>query len=199
MNGIDKIIDRILDEAKVESEKIISIAAGEAKSLLEDLKEAADRDAAAVKDEGRALAQSKAERLSGTAESERKREILKAKQELIDEAFSRALKLIRELPRKDHINFLAKRAVSALTDGTDKIILNASDRTEIAQELLAEINSAAAARGLRTEVALSDTVGTFQGGLIVVHGKVETNATVDALLRNLRETMAGEIADRLFG
>ncbi len=198
MNGIDKIINRIIDEAKSESSKILSDAKKEADEMLKSFKEVAKLEAEEIINQGKAQSAAKVERLEGSAELDNKRVVLQTKQNLIDQAFSRARGLIQQLPSNEYVSFLTDLAASALVDGNEQIVLNSNDLDLHSKEVLEGVNRRARELGLPANITLSQKVGKFDGGLIVERGKVETNCTVDALLRNLRDKMSAEVADKLF-
>ena len=123
MNGIDKIIERILNEADLDRKSILSKAEGEAKEIYQSLKDKADAEALDIVNRGRKQAGKMIERSEGSSELESRSMLLDTKQKLIDQAFQRAKGMLLELPVDEYTSLLAGLAAPALTSGSEEIIL----------------------------------------------------------------------------
>jgi V/A-type H+-transporting ATPase subunit E len=199
MNGIDKIVERILDKAELDRRSILSKAEAEAKEILGGLKEMAEAEADNIIELGKEQARKILERSEGASVLESRNMLLAAKQELIDKAFLRAKGLLLQLPDEEYTSLLAKLAAPSLTAGNEEITLGQADLMHHESAVRRKINEIAAQKGLEPGVTISPAAGDFEGGLIIRQGNVETNCTFDAILRMLRDDMAGEIAGILFG
>jgi len=197
MNGIDKIIERILNEADLDRKSILSKAEGEAKEIYQSLKDKADAEALDIVNRGREQALRIIERSEGSSELESRSMLLDTKQKLIDQAFQRAKGMLLELPDDEYTSLLAGLAAPALTSGSEEIILGQSDLRRKAA-VRKKINGKATEKGLPGKVTVSPQAGDFEGGLIVRQGNIETNCTFDTILRMLRDSMAGDVAGILF-
>ena len=131
------------------------------------------------------------ERLAGSADMERRQMLLGAKQACIDEAFDRAARALRSLPREEYIALLARTAASAGA-GDEEIVLSAADREQVGQAVVDAANANGAA------FTLSDETRELGGGLVLKRGKVEVNCAFETQLRQLRQEMASDVARVLF-
>jgi len=198
MNGIDNIIERILNEADLDRKSILSKAEDEANEIYQSLKEKADAAALEIVSRGKEQAHRIIERAQGSSELESRSMLLDTKQKLIDRAFQRAKSMLLGLPDDEYTSLLAELASSSLTTGSEEIILGQNDLRR-ADAVRLKINGKAAGKGLPGKVTVSPSAGDFEGGLIVRQGNIETNCTFDAILRMLRDGMAADIAGILFG
>lgn len=191
MNGLEKINDHIRRDGQAEVDAILA-EAGKRIEVAQAGYEAQVRqltaDAAAKRKQ---MVAERLERLAGSADMERRQMLLGAKQACIDEAFDRAAKALRELPRDEYVALLARTAVAAGT-GCEEIVLSAADRENIGQAVVSAANAGGAA------FTLSDETRELGGGLVLKKGKVEVNCAFETQLRQLRQKMAADVARALF-
>lgn len=199
MNGIDKITARIEADAVAEAAALAQETQSRcAQIAAEAEKQAQERYWLRVR-EGMKSVEDRAARLASTADMEAKKNILAFKQETVASAFDEAKKQILAMPKTEYAAFLADKAAAASVSGDEELIFNAKDRESIGADVTAAANAALAAAGKTAALTMAKQTGDFSGGLIVRRGSITTNCTVDALLEQARETMAGELAVLLFG
>ena len=191
MNGLEKINAHIQRDGKAEVDAILAEAGkrievaqagyrAQARQLTADAQVRRERTVA-----------EQLERLAGSADMERRQMLLGAKQACIDEAFDRAARALRALPREEYVALLAKTAVAAGT-GCEEIVLSAADRENVGPAVVSAANAGGAA------FTLSDETRELGGGLVLKKGKVEINCAFDTQLRQLRQEMASDVAHTLF-
>ena len=193
MNGIDKIAARIVSDAQQEASAMIT----DTKARAAEMKDAADRHAAEMRktllSENEAEAEKQYSLLVASAETDAKKETLRFKQELLTEAFDRAVLYLRNLDGDRYTHLLFELAKKASETGSEAIILNAEDRTKYGGALMDEIRSAGLA------LTLSEETRPIIGGLILSQGRIEVNCALDRLAELRRNELAGEAARLLFG
>ena len=192
MNGIDKVAARIVSDAQQEAAALKA----EAQTRSAELKDAADRHAAELRktllNEGEGEAEKQYALLIAAAETDAKKETLRVKQDLLNEAFDRAVLYLRSLDEPRYVRLLSNLAQKASETGHEAIILNSEDRAKFGNALMDEINSA----GLR--LTLSEETRPIVGGLILSQGRIEVNCALDRLAALHRSELAGEAARLLF-
>lgn len=199
MNGIDKITARIEADAVAEAAALAQETQSRCAQIAADAeKQAQERYWLRVR-EGMKSVEDRAARLASTADMEAKKSILAFKQETVASAFDAAKAQLLSMPKAEYAAFLADKAAAASVSGDEELIFNAKDRESCGADVTAAANAALAAAGKTAALTMAAETGDFCGGLIVRRGSVTTNCTVDALLEQARETMAGEIAALLFG
>ena len=227
MNGIEKITQRMEDDAQREINEVLTAARARADELTRRSREQADKESAAIAARGESAAAEREKRLESMAEMESRKLVLSAKQEVLDEAFSMALEKLCTLPDEEYIELLAALAVKAARTGREKVIFSQKDRNRVGKAVVTRANDALARRvapklpGDLTDTragAILDKVVTgasailagtgmltlaeetrpIKGGIVLSDGDVETNCTFETLVRLQRENISGEVAKVLF-
>ena len=227
MNGIEKITQRMEDDAQREINEVLTAARAQADELTRRSREQADKESAAIVARGESAAAEREKRLESMAEMESRKLVLAAKQEVLDEAFTMALEKLCTLPDEEYIELLAALAVKAARTGREKVIFSQKDRNRVGKAVVTRANDALARKvapklpGDLTDTkagAILDKVVTgasailagtgmltlaeetrpIKGGIILSDGDVETNCTFETLVRLQRENISGEVAKVLF-
>lgn len=227
MNGIEKITQRMEDDAQREINEVLTAARAQAEEIARRSREQADRESAAIAARGESAAAEREKRLESMAEMESRKLVLAAKQEVLDEAFTMALEKLCTLPDEEYIELLAALAVKAARTGREKVIFSRKDRNRVGKAVVTRANDALARKvaprllGDLTDTkagAILDKVVTgasailagtgmltlaeetrpIKGGIILSDGDVETNCTFETLVRLQRENISGEVAKVLF-
>ncbi len=198
MKGTEKIIAHIQAEADTAAKKTIDRAAAEAEKIRAESFKAALTEYEGLIKQGDAECE---DILSGSrriAEMEAKKSVLAVKQEMVEAAFRAARERIINMPREDYVQFLARMAASASADGTEEIVLNACDKAELGRAVCKRANELLAADGKLGKLTLSEDTADISGGVIVRFGGIETNCSIDALIRQQRSALAAPVAQLLF-
>ena len=228
MNGIEKITARIQQDASADLDAIRAQAEEQAAQIRSQYEAQAKAEAEKAAESCRQAAQQQLERLEGAAEMEAKTRLLTAKQACIDRAFERAREHLLSMPEAEYVELLAKLAVRSSATGREEVVLNERDRAAVGQKVVARANQllaqavapdlpeelkASKAGGILTKVVtganallqgtamltLAADTAEIQGGLILRDGQVEVNCAFETQLRLLRESLAGPVAQILFG
>ena len=198
MDGIDRITARIRNDAEVESAEAIARAESEVKEMLNGYDQEAVRRAEEVTRRSALQADLHHKRREAVAELEARKEVLAAKQEMLDIVFARVPRAIYKLPDRGYIDYLAKLAVQHSRTGKEQILLSKRDLDEHGAAVLPAINALLAAEGKKTGMTLSDETVEIAGGLILRDGDIEVNCAIETLLHFIREELSGEVAEILF-
>ena len=221
MKGIEKITARIQQDASAEIESIRQEAEAQAAKRREEYEAQARTEAEKAAESCKQAAQQRLERLEGAAEME-------AKTKLIDEAFAKAKEQLLTMPEADYVELLAKLAVRSAVTGQEELVFNDRDRAAVGGKVVARANQLLAqavapnlpaelkeskAGSILTKVVtganallqgtamltLAADTADIEGGLILRDGQVEVNCAFETQLRLLRESLAGQVAQILFG
>lgn len=196
MDGIEKIIDRISSDAQREIDDVLAKARAEAEKITAEYQAQAQAQADEILSRGEQAAVERGERLASVAQLECRKEVLQAKQEVIDEAFQLALKKLTQLPQEEYVALLSDLAVKAAAKGNEALIFSVADRARVGKAVVVAANQKLGERGRLT---LSQETRPMQGGFILSDGVVEVNCTFETLVRLQRETLSTQVADVLFG
>jgi len=198
MSGIDKITVRIRSDAEAETEEAVALAKREAEEVIKRYDEEAEKQADELVRRGTSQAAERLKRLEGVAELESGKHILAVKQEMLDEAFTRAAKAIASLPDEKYVDFLSKLAARYARTGNEQILLSKKDLEKYGDRILAASKTAYAGSGKKASFTLSKETVDIDGGLILKEGDVEVNCAIKTIVYFMRDTISVEVADVLF-
>ncbi len=191
MNGIEKIIDKILADAKSYADRVLSEAEAGAGDIITD----AETAAAKLKTDARLRAEKEAENILGRVSSSsqliERNCLLEAKSVLIDRTFETAKQKILNMDRNAYDTFLSSLLAEAVADVPDDkhiMSVNKKDR-ETAQRVIHESSA---------DIILSDTDALIEGGFILRRGDVEINCSLELIISGLRDTLESEVYKALF-
>lgn len=198
MKGTEKIIAHIRADGDAEAKKIIDAASKQAEEKRAESFKAALLEYEKLMQAGNAECE---DILSGSrriAEMEAKKSVLSVKQEMISAAFDAAREEIVNMPRDKYTQFLARMAAEAAASGMEEIVLNARDKAEVGKSVCKAANELLSAKGTPGKLTVSEDTADISGGVIVRFGGIETNCSIDALIRQRRSGLSTEVAAALF-
>lgn len=198
MKGTEKIIAHIRADGDAEAKKIIDAASKQAEEKRAESFKAALSEYEKLMQAGNAECE---DILSGSrriAEMEAKKSVLSVKQEMISAAFDAAREEIANMPRDKYTQFLARMAAEAAASGMEEIVLNARDKAEVGKAVCKAANELLSAKGTPGKLTVSEDTADISGGVIVRFGGIETNCSIDALIRQRRSGLSTEVAAALF-
>lgn len=198
MKGTEKIIAHIRADGDAEAKKIIDAASKQAEEKRAESFKAALSEYEKLMQAGNAECE---DILSGSrriAEMEAKKSVLSVKQEMISAAFDAAREEIVNMPRDKYTQFLARMAAEAVASGMEEIVLNARDKAEVGKSVCKAANELLSAKGTPGKLTVSEDTADISGGVIVRFGGIETNCSIDALIRQRRSGLSTEVAAALF-
>jgi len=191
----DKVVAKILKEADRKSGQILQAARKEAERIAASAAEESIRIAEAAKRLSRERASEEKERILATTKLDIRKAVLERKQNLMDEAFSRAIRQLRQKNTQNYVALIEKLLIGAVDSGTEEVIVGEADKEIINSRVIAEVNGKLGKKGRLT---LSPTPGSMTGGFVLRQGKVDTNFSFDGLIELAREGLETEVARVLF-
>lgn len=198
MKGTEKIIAHIRADGDAEAKKIIDAASKQAEEKRAESFKAALSEYEKLMQAGNAECE---DILSGSrriAEMEAKKSVLSVKQEMISAAFDAAREEIVNMPRDKYTQFLARMAAEAAASGMEEIVLNARDKAEVGKAVCKAANELLSAKGTPGKLTVSEDTADISGGVIVRFGGIETNCSIDVLIRQRRSGLSTEVAAAMF-
>lgn len=199
MNGIEKITERIAQDAQAEISKVEAEAKAQADAITAKYTAQADAERQSLQAAAKAKAEERMERLDSVAQMEAKKMLLAAKQEMLNRAFNLALEKLTHLPEEEYVELLAKLAAHSAITGQEQMILSPADRTRYGVKAATRANELLAKEGKTASITLSETTQDIEGGLLLSDGAVEVNCTFETLVRLSRNEASLEVSKVLFG
>ncbi len=198
MNGIEKITERIAAQNDADMKALMARAETQAKAIYDGYQAAADQDYKDTLEKGKKDAAERIERLGSVAQLEARKLQLAAKQEMLGKAYELAYQKLLSLPEEQYAALLTRLAVAASDTGTEALVFSETDRSRYGKRVVLAANEQLEQQGRTGRLTLSQESRSFQGGLYIQNGQVETNCTFAALIRLQREQTAKDVAEILF-
>lgn len=227
MDGIEKITAKIQQDAEREVAALMAQTEEKVAAIQAQAAAQAEQERGDILARGRRAADERLERLQSAAQMETRKLILASKQEVVGEAFEKAVDYLCDLPENKLVELLTALAVEASATGKEALIFSVKDRARIgkqvviaANELLVKgvapelpgslteskvgaflgkvVNSATAQITGTGLLTLSEQTRPMRGGFIMVDDDVEVNCTFETLVRLQREKLEREVANVLF-
>ena len=205
INNADKLLARILDDARGEAAKIEAAASAQA----EEIRARAEREAAALAAETESRAKAAhaeaIEHAETAAQLEARKQALASRRMVLDEAFAAALKELCAMTGEARAALLSSIAAEE-ADGGETLRPAKADEAGI-EAVLQKVNATLAQNG-RAALALGPVDETFPTTInnyrcaiirVLFGGGYEKDCSFEAMLREARDRLEGGVAKRLFG
>ncbi|MFO7637195.1 MAG: V-type ATP synthase subunit E family protein [Clostridia bacterium] len=193
-SGIDRIIEKILEDARIQSENTLARAREEADKTREQLEQRYENRREHEKQRALESAVQSYDRIIANQMLEGRKMNLSARRESVDEAFDKALEKLSAMSEDRYLEVMSGMAVSCLAEGENEIIPSDSGILKDNQRLLEAIRTKAPDR----TVVLSDKRVPSKGGILVRNGKVMVNLTFETLIRFSKTGLEAEVVKILF-
>jgi V/A-type H+-transporting ATPase subunit E len=196
--GADKIINKIMDEAKVQAGGILQKAEKEAADIMQKTSEESTQKMKEAVEAAKKEAVVRKQRMLAVAELEGRKRKLEAKQEMINKSFDRALELLASKPDSEYEDLLADMVASSCNDGEGEIILSAADRKRVGKDFLSKVIAELEKKGFKSKARLSDETRDISGGFILKKGDIEINNSFETIIRMQRDELEELVVAALF-
>lgn len=192
MDGQQKIIDKILSDAKHDAGEMLSEALKKAEALVAAKQSEADAEYDLSVEEARKAGEEVVRRRLTVADLEVKKLLLSAKKQAVDEAFEESLKKLLALPKEEYTVLVGSMIASAADDG-DVVVISENDKNVLTKAVFDKISAK-----IGKKLTLSDTFGNFKGGVMLLGKGVDKNLTFESELALLRDEVEPEVAKIMF-
>ena len=181
---------KLIEDASLRAQKSIDEANAQASALVQEAEKQANEQIQSAINVAKEDGEKLIERRNTIARLDAKKQILVAKQALINQVFDRATALLEGMNKQDYLALLVKQ-IEKYAESGDKILL--SVKAPLSKEEL-EQSPVCQKLGL-----LVEKQGNFSGGIIIVGAKKDMDLTFTSIVKSQQEELAGEIARKLFG
>ncbi len=132
------------------------------------------------------------------AELEDRKAVLKIKQELIEQAFGRAVEKLLSLDTEAYGSFLADLIFQANPEGDEEILFNQRDRDRLGNGWVRRMNQRLVENRRKGEMRIAHETRSIQGGAILRRGRKETNCSLESVILSKRKELEIPVAGVLF-
>lgn len=198
MSNLDNITSKILKDAEERKNEILQESEKKCREIIDaktlKAKEIAQEIIKKAEEEGKLSV----ERLLSTTALDLRNQKLKAKQQLIDKAFQKAILNLEAMNDSDFESFMEKALLSLDIAGDEEIIISQDERSKLSEKFLNNINDKLIGLGKEGKLSFkADMLLTDRGFKLAKQG-VEINYTFKELVNSLRYEMEYQVGNVLF-
>lgn len=198
MSGAEKLKEKIIAEAEAQAKRLLE----EARQRADTIVAHGEREGTSKKDallaQARAQAEERKRRALTITELDARKQILAAKEELIEDTFNQALARLQALDREKYRELVFPMILAAVQRGDEEIIVSPEQKIFFDASFMEKLNTTLRQQGKKGEIALSGTTRLLKGGFVLRAGEVEINNSFDSLLRMQRDLLEPAVAGMLF-
>ncbi len=196
MSGLEKIRDRILEEASEKADEKMK----EAEDKASEIKSEAVREADKIAGDAKAKAENEVriykERVDSSIDLDRRTRLLSAKQEIIGDVIGEAKKRILELNDKDYFELILKLIEKNMKPGEGIIYFSEQDLKRVPSGFTFDVARIAKQHG--GELSVSKDKRDIGPGFVLGYGGIEENCTFDALFEEKKDELTDIVKTILF-
>jgi V/A-type H+-transporting ATPase subunit E len=195
---IKDIKEKIITDAKIQANNIISQAEDKAKEIIKKGEKEADNIKKIVLNRNKQEGLLKKSKILTEANLKAKKTILSEKQNIIEDVFNSVLENVLNLNDKDYHKFIKKLILDNIEKGDETIFIGTSNKSKISKEFIKDINEELKINGKKGELKLSSAYLSIKGGIIIGFGNVQKNVSLELLIKKVREESEMQISKILF-
>jgi len=186
--AIANVEQAVLKKAEDEARQVEAVARAEADAFWEKESARMREEHARRIEATRQALEGELERDSGDRKAADNRELLKMKNEIIEEIFSQALDGVQNLPGDGYAQWVKAR-IASLPDMPNTALAGNERDQPLLQQIAAE----------RANRSISTTPVPIKGGFMVIGAQADLDFSIESLMNTLRESLTHDVATRLFG
>lgn len=221
MTGLDRIVNRILDDARSEANRILTDAEQENANIREEYTARAEQIRETLSNEAERDALEMISRAKSSAATQKRNFILQRKSDLVDEVFADAMESVKRMSNEKYTSLMvglltacflkqleAERACLDLYGEEEtaepevyEVVMNPRDRDRCGAAVMEGVKKKLHEKATEQKLSklmLAKTTAPIDGGFILRCGDIETNCTLSLLFAQLREELETEVGQALF-
>ena len=197
MSGLDNIVEEIRNQSKQEADEILKEADVFCKDYMNKIKK--DVEVEVVSIEKKALADRKLyeEKTVSGMEFLERNSILRAKQQVIEQAIDKARESIAGLNDEEYFNVLEELLRKNVQQGKGKICFSKKDLDRIPNGFEDRVKEIVAEN--QGELVIDKEPANIKDGFVLVYGEIEENCTLKALFDSNIDRIKDIANKQLFG
>ena len=195
MSGLEKIIDKINADCKIECDSIISNAENKAKKLIDEKVSVANEEAEKIIAKAKEQCALTDEKARNGAELLEKKIKLQVKNEIITEIIENAKTALKGLSDKEYFAIIEELIIANVAKGEGVLKFSSPDLDRLPKDFEKTINVKLADG---KTVKVSDTPLDIQGGVVLSYEGIEENCSFDALIETNIDTIRDKLNTEIF-
>ncbi len=199
MHNLDRLVARIVDEARGKADDILKDADVRCAALAGESRNKADETYRMAIDRATQAAAEEERRAQITRSLDARNAVLRAKGDMVDALMSEMPARIQALPDQEYLALMKKMMVDAAPDGQVEVVVAEPDRNRIDAAFVTAVQSELASRGRDSKLRLAGETLKLTGGFIMRASILEIDCSLDAILAASQDELAPLVAEALLG
>lgn len=197
MAGAEKLIEKILGDAQAEAEKLWHEAEEKKQAMHEELMRDLEKHKAAIEKDAAAAAEERRRRMAAVYDLEYRKQLLSAKQDMMQQAKVLAQNKLRALSDADYLRLMKQRLLACAPSGEGSIAVS-KDEKWLNDAFLAGVNSELKSKAGKGSLTFSSEKRDILGGFVYINGGMEIDVSLEALLDETWTDCETDVAKILF-
>lgn len=193
MTGLEKILEEIKAEAKSNADAVLAEADEKAKEIIAEAEAEANKKVDEISKNTDKKVQDILERGNSSANLEKQKAKLVAKQQVISTVLSNSLKQMEKSDAKTYFQIILKLVEKNSQNSNGKIAFNEKDLQRLPENFINEVNKVS-----KGKLELSKSPVKIKSGFILIYNGIEENCSFDAIFRSKHEELTDKISALLF-
>lgn len=194
MDGLEKIILKIEEDAERASASVILDAEKKAEQLIAEAESKSDAEARDIISAAEAERDAMIRKAHSSGEQAKKQTILARKVEIMDNTVSRAVDNFVRDDAKRYFDAMIRLAVKYAFEGKQEMVFSDRDMARLPADFEKELTAAV---GKTADISVRGG-GSFEGGFLLISPEMVENCTVSALLSAADTEIRDELCKLLF-
>lgn len=197
MTGLEKITNRILEDAGRQAGEIRAAAEAEAEEILRETRDSLEKMREEADESLQLEQKNRRARAESSAALKKRQMLLAAKQEMISGLIEKARETLLNMEDREYFALIEKMAECFLLSGEGEICFSEKDLGRLPKDFEDTLQKAAGKKG--GTIKLSQHPFSISGGFVLVYGGVEENCSFEALFAARRDELSDKVSGLLFG
>lgn len=198
MAGVEKIKEKILQDAEIKKNEILEKARLQAKEVLEKANQKAAMRATEISQKSTHEIGEKKRIINSIVELEMRKDILSAKQQSIDEVFDKAHERMSNLDNDKYEQVIFDMLMASVESGDEEVVMSESGKKKLSADFMSKANKALEAAGKKGKLKISDETRNISGGFILMGKGIEINNSFEAVIKLYRDEIEPKVAEIFF-
>ena len=195
MTGLDKIIEKILEQSQMNCNAILNDASLQVKNIISQARETANKQSGEIV----AKAEAEAKRIEAvsksTAESITRNRYLEIRNAILNDIISAAYLEIEKFSDEDYFAMLKRLCIKNVLEGECEMSLSGYDLGRLPDDFEMSINSEIYEKGA---VHISNVPGDIENGFVLHYGDIEINCSLKAVFDENMDALKDMLSTALF-
>jgi len=196
--SIESLVDKILDDTRKTAAEIERKVLEEVKDREKSAEKEIQRITESAREKAERSMTERKQRMLSMADLEERKTVLTVKQELIEEAFGRAIDKVLSLGPEAYGTFVINLILQADPVGDEEVVFNQKDRDRLGDGWVKRLNRQLIENKKRGEMRIAGETRSIRGGAILKRGRKEVNCSIESVILSKRNQMEAKIASVLF-